>query len=97
MEAMNKTTWPKAKYVVRYDGSLLTPGDLPSPNVKRWVIGRKADVVDAVRGGLISLEDACVRYSLSLEEFSVWQTAVDRRRPQVLSTRPVQERQRSCL
>ena len=97
MEAMNKKTWPKAKYVVRRDGSLLTLGDLPSPKTIRWVIGRKTIVVDAVRGGLISLEDACWRYSLTLEEFSAWQTAVDRRRPQALSTGRVQERQRSCL
>ena len=87
MEAMNKKTWPKAKYVVRRDGSLLTLGDLPSPKIKRWVIGRKADVVDAVRGGLISMEDACWRYSLTLEEFFAWQTAVDGRRPEAQSRR----------
>ena len=85
MEAMNKKTWPKAKYVVRHDGSLLTLGDLPSAKTIRWVISRKTIVVDAVRGGLISLEDACWRYSLTVEEFSAWQTAVDRRRPQALS------------
>ena len=83
---MNKKTLPKVKYVLRRDGSLLTLGDLPSPKIKRWVIGRKADVVDAVRGGLISLEDACRRYSLTLEEFSAWKTAVDRRRPQDLKS-----------
>ena len=85
MEAMNKKTWPKAKYVVRRDGSLLTLGDLPSAKTTRWVISRKTIVVDAVRGGLISMEDACWRYSLTLEEFSAWQTAIDRRRLQALS------------
>jgi Protein of unknown function (DUF1153) len=94
---MKKKTWPKAKCVARGDGSLLTLGDLPSPKIKRWVIGRKADVVDAVRGGLISLEDACWRYSLTLEEFSAWQTAVDRRGLQALCTGRGQERERSCL
>jgi Protein of unknown function (DUF1153) len=89
MEAMNKKTWPKAKYVVRRDGSLLTLGDLPSAKTIRWVISRKTIVVDAVRGGLISLEDACWRYSLTLEEFSAWQTAVDRRRRRALTFMPM--------
>jgi hypothetical protein len=31
-----------------------------------------------VRGGLISLEDACTRYTLSVEEFLSWQRAIDR-------------------
>jgi hypothetical protein len=32
-------------------------------------LGRKAEVVAAVRAGLLSLEDACRRYDLSTEEF----------------------------
>jgi len=35
----------------------------------RWVIRRKAQVVAAVRGGLLSLEEACSRYMLTVEEF----------------------------
>src|SRR5256885_13722995 len=89
MEAMNKETWPKGKYVVRRDGSLLTLSDLPPAKTIRWVISRKTIVVDAVRGGLISLEDACCRYSLTLEEFSEWQTAIDRRRPQASTFMPL--------
>ena len=34
---------------------------LPPPGTKRWVIRRKAEVVAAVRGGLLSLEEACSR------------------------------------
>ena len=41
--------WPKAKYVMRRDGSLLTLSDLPCAKTKLWVIGRKAAAVDAVR------------------------------------------------
>lgn len=51
---------------------------LPPPNTKRWVIRRKAAVVAAVRGGLLSLEDACQRYTLSTEEFLSWQRLIDR-------------------
>ena len=58
-------------------GRPMTHQDLPPPNTKRWVIRRKAEVVAAVRGGLISLEDACRRYTLSVEEFMAWQNAID--------------------
>ena len=46
---------------------------LPPPTTKRWVIRRKAEVVAAVRGGLLSLEEACARYTLTVEEFLSWQ------------------------
>ena len=51
--------------------------DLPPPNTKRWVIRRKAEVVAAVRGGLLTLHDACERYTLTVEEFLSWQKAID--------------------
>jgi hypothetical protein len=51
--------------------------DLPSPDTKRWVARRKAVVVDAVRNGAISLEEACRRYELSVEEFLAWQRAIE--------------------
>ena len=44
----------------------------------RWVVRRKAEVVAAVAGGLLSVDEACKRYTLSLEEFTSWQRAVDR-------------------
>jgi len=37
-----------------------------------------AVVVAAVRGGLLSMSDACARYRLTTEEFLSWQTQVDR-------------------
>jgi uncharacterized protein DUF1153 len=52
--------------------------NLPSPATKRWVVRRKAVVVQAVHNGWISLEDACRRYNLSSEEFLAWQRAIDR-------------------
>jgi hypothetical protein len=59
------------------EGRPITLSDLPPPNTHRWVIRRKAEVVAAVRGGLISLEDACRRYKLSVEEFLAWQRAIE--------------------
>jgi uncharacterized protein DUF1153 len=51
---------------------------LPSPDTKRWVVRRKAVVVQAVRSGAISLQEACRRYNLSIEEFLAWQRAIER-------------------
>lgn len=70
--------------VVRIGGSgsellpHLTLKDLPPPGTRRWVMRRKAEVVAAVRNGLLSLEDACERYTLSVEEFLNWQELIDR-------------------
>jgi len=47
--------------------------ELPSPDTRRWVVRRKAVVVQAVRNGTITLQEACRRYSLSVEEFLGWQ------------------------
>jgi Protein of unknown function (DUF1153) len=60
------------------DGEEMTLNNLPPRDTVRWVIRRKAAVVAAVQGGLISLNDACARYSLSAEEFVSWQRAVER-------------------
>ena len=59
-------------------GEPLTLADLPSPDTKRWVVRRKAEVVAAVNGGLLTLDEACERYSLTNEEFLAWQKSIDR-------------------
>ena len=53
--------------------SVLTVADLPPSNTERWVARRKAEVVLAVEGGLLTLEDACTQYSLTVDEFNEWQ------------------------
>jgi hypothetical protein len=52
--------------------------ELPAPDTRRWVVRRKAVVVQAVRSGAITLQEACRRYSLSVEEFLAWQRAIER-------------------
>jgi hypothetical protein len=59
-------------------GEPLTLDTLPPPSTSRWVVRRKAEVVAAVNGGLLTVDEACDRYSLTLEEFAGWQRAVDR-------------------
>ena len=68
---------PSVKYVIGPDGGPLTIADLPPTSTRRWVIRRKAEVVAAVRGGLLSLEEACQRYTLTTEEFLSWQQSID--------------------
>ena len=75
---MTETHRPRVKYVIGPDGSPLTIADLPAPGTKRWVIRRKAEVVAAVRGGLLSMEDACARYGLTEEEFDSWRKAIEK-------------------
>jgi transposase-like protein len=75
------------KFVRRPDGTLLTPGNLPPTNLRRWVIRYKADIVMAVGGGILTLEEACARYGLSREEFRSWQDAFQRFGKRGLSSR----------
>lgn len=55
------------------DGRPLTLEDLPKPGITRWVTRRKAEVVAAVTGGLLSEKAARERYDLTEEEFDGWQ------------------------
>src|SRR5262245_11077610 len=59
-------------------GRLAAIASLPPQNTKRWVIRRKAAVVAAVRAGVLTLEEACQRYTLSIEEFLSWQQLIER-------------------
>ncbi|NBB70052.1 MAG: DUF1153 domain-containing protein [Alphaproteobacteria bacterium] len=52
--------------------------DLPPPDTRRWVARRKAQVVQAVRAGRLSLDQACERYQLSPEEFIAWERTITR-------------------
>jgi hypothetical protein len=74
---VNVANRPMVPQITAPDGCHLTLADLPLPGTKRWVVRRKAAVVAAVRGGLLSLDEACRRYSLNLEEFQSWQRHID--------------------
>ncbi len=82
------------KFVLGPDGSPLTIADLPAPGMQRWVVRRKAQVVAAVRGGLLSMEEACSRYMLTVDEFLSWQSSIDQHGlPGLRTTRIQQYRQ----
>ena len=63
--------------VIGPTGEPMTRDDLPPPTLKRWITRRKAEVVTAVRAGLIGLDEACLRYGITTEEFLSWQRLLD--------------------
>jgi hypothetical protein len=88
---MTDTLRPRVKYVIGPDGSPLTIADLPPSDTRRWVIRRKAEVVAAVRGGLLSIDEACKRYTLTVDEFLSWQQSIDRHGLAGLRTTRIQQ------
>lgn len=92
---MRLTTSPSpARRVLAPNGSVLTPADLPPIDTQRWVPSRKAVVVAAVRGGLLSIDEACERYRLSSDEFMGWLAKFDREGLKGLRTTRIQEYRR---
>lgn len=45
---------------------------LPPKGTSRWVVSRKAKVIEAIRDGFLTAAEACDRYDLSLEELASW-------------------------
>lgn len=82
---------PRSKYVIGPDGRPLTIADLPTPTTKRWLIRRKAEVIAAVRGGLLSVEEACSRYMLTIDELLSWQSSIDQHGLAGLRTTRIQQ------
>ena len=53
--------------------------ELPQPDTKHWTrAAARPPSSEAVRIAAISLQEACLRYDLSVEEFLAWQRAVER-------------------
>jgi len=50
----------------------------PPTAVRRWTIRRKAGVLEALRRGALTLEEASQRYALSLEELRAWERDLER-------------------
>lgn len=71
---LRKSQGPRS--VTLLDGTIMTRADLPPPDTLRWVASRKAAVVRAVSGGLITREQALEIYGLSDDEFTEWESAV---------------------
>jgi len=83
---MNESNPTRPRSVIGPDGQRLTRNDLPPADTRRWVIRRKAEVVAAVKGELLTLDEACDYYNLSHEEFEGWRKTIDRHGIQGLRT-----------
>src|SRR5215467_1198983 len=66
---------PKDVFVILFigpDGRQTKLTRLPRRDLKNWQPRHKAMVVAAVRHGLISIDEACIRYNLSVERYLCW-------------------------
>ena len=52
--------------------------ELPPAAVGRWTLRRKAEIVRAVRGGWVPIDEVCHFYSISADEFVAWERDLDR-------------------
>ena len=70
---------------------------LPSPKTRRWDTKRKAQVVEAVRTGRLTLDRACEIYAMSVDEYLGWQSLFDRYGTKgLMATRVKEYRSRRC-
>jgi hypothetical protein len=58
-------------------GETLTRQSLPALT-ERWTARRKAEVIAAVQGGLLTVDEACDRYRMSVEELASWMRTEER-------------------
>ena len=68
----------RTSYCFGPNGERITLADLPARSTKRWVARDKGRVVTAVQHGLMSFQEACERYNLSLDEYLSWQRTFER-------------------
>jgi len=74
---VTKAEQPAVIYVIGADGDIITRGSLPPTSTQHWRIRLKAKVVAAVESGLITREEACARYGMSVEEYFEWRRRVE--------------------
>ena len=86
---LKKVEGPRA--VTLPDGSILSRADLPPENTRRWVVSRKIAVVRGVLYGLMTKDEAKVKYGLSEEEFASWVKAVAEHGEEALKATAIQK------
>ena len=75
--------------VRRADGTILTLGDLPAPDI-RWTNHRKRLVLDSIDLGLLAPAIARTRYGLTEEELGEWRAmAGSGQTPEIWRERPI--------
>jgi hypothetical protein len=66
---MTKLT-DRPEYVIGPTGTRLTIATLPSVRTVRWSPRRKAEIVVAGRQGLVTSDEACTLYELTVDELA---------------------------
>ena len=80
-----------ATSVLGPNGEAITRDSLPPSTSTRWVTSRKAQLIAAIRGGLITIEEASQRYCLTIDELSEWQASFDKHGKRGLRTTFIQQ------
>lgn len=75
---MSESTDDRTDDAVRFANDIITLDMLPPSTATRWVTSRKAQLIAAIKGGLITIEEASRRYCLTIEELGEWQSSFDR-------------------
>ena len=78
MPVIAKNIILRARREARFCARLRHLVHLPPPDTKRWTARRKASVVAAVLSSIITIEEVCQRYGLSVDEFRSWHNAMQR-------------------
>lgn len=73
----NHTFNNRVDHIIGPDGRKLTMADLPPADTTRWVVRRKAEVIAAVREGMLSRDEALEYYGLTSEEFDSWLSKIE--------------------
>ena len=67
---------PHTRPATPHEGVALSEISLPPADTRRWVARRKAQVVEAIQNGQLTLDEAWRRYRLGVEEFGAWKRAL---------------------
>lgn len=51
---------------------------MPSPKTSRWFPKIKAQVLNGIKDGTLSVHEACAMYKLTAEELRSWQRSIER-------------------
>jgi len=88
---MSEVAFADAAGSVASHGGTVTLDSLPKSNATRWVTSRKSQLIAAIRDGLLTIEEAAIRYRLTLDELTEWQAAFERHGPKGLKATLVQQ------
>lgn len=64
------------KRITTAGAAALDDMELPPVNTRRWVIRRKAQVLQAIANGRLTRAEACGRYNISEAELRLWERAI---------------------